>query len=57
MFSGNSEIELEGGSLRSGKRFRSGKRRTTTKRGSCNGTRGEDYELASHLDGGSGDEE
>ena len=58
MFSGNSETELEGGILRSGRIFRSGKRRrTATRRGSCSVTGGEDYELASHLDEGSCDEE
>ena len=58
MFSSNSETELEGGRLRSGKIFRSRKRSSTaTRRGSCSVTRGEDYELVSHLDGGSCDEE
>ena len=58
MFSGNSDTELESGRLRSGTRFRSGKRRRiATRRGSCNATRGEDYELSLHLDGRSCDEE
>ena len=53
MFSGNSETELEGGCLRSAKRFQSGKRiRIETKRGSLSAAKGEDYELASHLDRG-----
>ena len=58
MFPANNGTELEGGCLRSGRRFRSGERRkTVTRRGSCSTTRGEDYELALHLAKGSYDEE
>ena len=58
MFSGNSEIELESGRLRSGKQFRPGKRkRMVTRRGSCSATGGEDYELGLHLNGGSCNQE
>ena len=49
-------MALEGGRLRSGRIFRSGKRRTIT-RGSCNTTRQEDYELNSHFDEVSCDKE
>ena len=52
------ETKLEGGCLRSGRRFQSRKRRrTTTKGGSCSTNRGEDYELVLHFEGGSCDEE
>ena len=58
MFPRDSGDELEAGYLRSGRRFRSGKRRNTiTGRGSCSTTGGEEYELASHLKKGSCDEE
>ena len=58
MFSGNLEIKLESGHLRSGKIFRPGKRRRiATRRGSCSAIGGEDYELESNLDEGSFDEE
>ena len=51
MFPGDGEVELESGRLRSGRIFRFGKRRrTTTRRGSCSMTRGEDYPLVSHFD-------
>ena len=54
MFLGDSETELEVGYLRSGRIFRSGKRRkTVTGRGSCIKTRGEYYELKSHVNIGS----
>ena len=52
------ETKQEGGRLRSGRRFQSGKRRrTTTRRGSCIMIRGEEYKLALHFDEGSCDEE
>ena len=58
MFLIDSENEQEGGRLRNGRRFQSGKRRRTmTRRGSCGTTGGQEYELASHLDVGSCDEE
>ena len=58
MFPGDSGTALEGGCLRSGRRFRSGKiRRIVTRRGSWSTTIGEDYELMSQFDGGSCDEE
>ena len=59
MFLGDSGIELEPGFLRSGRRFKSDKRRKTLLgRGSCNTNQEEEgYELASYLDEGSGDEE
>ena len=58
MFPGDSGTELDVGYLRSGRIFRSGKRRKTViGRGSCNMSRGEDYELMSHFDEGSCDEE
>ena len=57
MFPGDNENELEGGCLRSGRRFWSRQRATTTRRGSCRTTRGEDYELVLHFDEGSCDEE
>ena len=58
MFFSNSEIELESGCLRSGEIFWLGKRRRNAIReGSCSATRGEYYELSSHLDGGSCDKE
>ena len=58
MFPGDSETELESGSLRSGRRFRSRKRRSTvTIRGSHGMTGVEDYDLALHFDKGSCDEE
>ena len=58
MFPGDSGTALEGGCLRSGRRFRSGKRRRiVARRGSCSTNRGEDYEFKSHFDGGSCDEE
>ena len=58
MFPSDNRIELEGGNLRSGRRFQLGKkRRTMTRRGSCSMTRGEDYELTSHFDEGSRDVE
>ena len=51
MFPGDRGTGLEGGNLRSGRRFRSEKRRrTVTRRGSCGTTRGEYYELKSHFD-------
>ena len=53
MFLGDSGTNLEGGRLISGMRFRSGKRRRTfSRRGSCNMTRGEYSELKSHFDNG-----
>ena len=58
MSSGNSEIEIESGRLRSGKIFQLGKRRrTVTRRGSCSATEGKDYELVSHLERGYYDED
>ena len=58
MFLIDSESEQEGGLLRSGRRFRSRKTKMTmTRRGSCSTTRVEDYELMSHFDEGSCDEE
>ena len=58
MFPVDNGTELEGGHLRSGRRFRLRKRRKiVTRRGSCSTTRGEDYELALHLAKGSYDEE
>ena len=58
MFYGNSENELESGFLRSGKIFRSRKRRrNATRRGSCSETIGEEYELVSYLDRGYCNEE
>ena len=58
MFSGNLEIKLESGHLRSGKIFLLGKRRRiATSGGSCSATEGEDYELLLHIDGGSCNEE
>ena len=52
MFSFQNENEQEGGHLRSGRIFWLGKRRrTTTRRGSFNTTKGRDYELAPHLNG------
>ena len=55
MFPRDSGTELESGCLRSGRRFRSRKRRKTLLgRGSCSTTREEEgYELPSHLDEGS----
>ena len=54
MLPSDSETSLEGGHLRSGRRFQSRKRRrTVTKRGSGSITREEDYELTSDFDGGS----
>ena len=56
MFPSDSGTALEGGHLRSGRKFWLGKRRRTmTRRASCSSTRGEDYELTSHFDGGSCD--
>ena len=58
MFPGDNGTELEGGRLRSGRRFWLGNtRRTVTKRRSCNRTGGDDYDLTSHLEGGSCNEE
>ena len=58
MFPRDSRTEIEVGYLRSGRKFRVGKRRkNATGRGSCNTTRGGDYELTSHLDEGSCDGE
>ena len=51
MFLADSGTELEGGRLRSGRIFRSEKRRKiVTRRGSSSMTRGDDYDLESHLD-------
>ena len=53
MFLGDSGTELEVGYLRSGRIFRSGKRRKTMAgRGSCSMNRGEYYDLMSHIDEG-----
>ena len=58
MFFVDSENEQEGTPLRSGRIFRSRKRRKiVTRRGSCTKARGEYYEITSHLDEGSCDEE
>ena len=58
MILGDGEVELEGGRLRSGRIFQSGKRiRITTRRGRCSMTGGEDYELVSHFDESSCDKE
>ena len=58
MVPGDNITELQDSYLRSGRIFRSGKRRKTiTGRGSCSTTRGWDYELASHSDEGSCDKE
>ena len=59
MFPGLGETELESGFLRSGRRFRSGKRRKNLFGwGSCNTEQEEEgYEFASYLDEGSCDEE
>ena len=58
MFPGDSETRIEGGRLRSGRIFRSRKRRrTTTGRGSWSMTELVDYDLASHFDEGFCDEE
>ena len=54
MFYVDSETKQAGGRLRSERRFRLGKGiRNATRRGSCSATRGEDYELVSHIDEGS----
>ena len=58
MFLADSGTELEGGCLRHQRIFLSGKRRKiVTRSGSCSTTRGEDYELTSHFDKGSCDEQ
>ena len=58
MFPGDRGTKLEANYLRSGRIFRSRKRRKTIiGRGICSTTRGEYYEIASHLDEGSCDEE
>ena len=58
MFPRDSGTALEGGRLRSGRQYRSRKRRrTVTRRGSCSTTRGEYYELTSHFDKGPCDKE
>ena len=59
MFPGDSGIELQLGFLRSGRRFKSDKRRKTLLgRGSCSTNRDEEgYYLISYLDEGSCDEE
>ena len=50
MFPDDRDTGEEGGRLRSGRGFWSGKRRkTATKRGCCSATEREDYELAPHL--------
>ena len=58
MFLVDRENEQEGGRLRNGRRFQSGKRRRTiTRRGSCSAIERRDYDLAPHIDGESCDEE
>ena len=58
MFPGDIGNEVEASYLKSGRRFRSGKRRKNfTGRESCSTTRIGDYELASHSDEGSCDKE
>ena len=58
MFLGDSETPLQGGRLRIGRIFRSGKRRRImTRRGCYSATRGEEYELTSHFDEGYCDKE
>ena len=57
MFPSDSETELEGGCLRSGRIFWLGKRiRMTTRRGSYSMIGREDYKLVSHFDVHSCDE-
>ena len=54
MLLGYSGTEIEVRYLRSGRRFRSGKRRKTlVGRGSCSTAIGEYYEIESHVDEGS----
>ena len=54
MFPRDSGTELEAGYLRSGGRFRLGKRRKTVIGiGSCSTTKGEDYKIALQMDKGS----
>ena len=54
MFPNDSGTQQKDGYLRSGRKFRSGKRRNTLKgRGSCSMNKGEYCDLASHVDGGS----
>ena len=58
MFTRYTGTEIEDGYLRTTRRFRPWKRRkTVTWRRSCSTTRGWDYELTSHLEEGSCDEE
>ena len=59
MFPGDSGVELKASYLRSGRIFRSGKRRRriVIGRGSCSMIGGEDYEIVSHVDKSSCDEE
>ena len=58
MFPGDSGTELEAGYLRSGRNFRSRKRKNTAiGRGSCSTTRGEDYNITSHVGEGYCNEE
>ena len=58
MFPRDNGTELEAGYLRSGRRFRSRKRRKTLLgRGNFSTTREEDYDLRSHVDEGYYDEE
>ena len=51
MFPRDRRTELEVGYLRSGRIFRSGKRRkVVTQRGSCSMNRGEGYNISLHVD-------
>ena len=57
MFPRDTGTEIQVGYLRSGRRFRLGKRREIViGRGSCSTTRGGDYKLALHSNEGSCDE-
>ena len=58
MFPSDRGIALEGGRLRSGNRFWSGKiRRAVTRSGSCSMNRGQEFEFTSHIDGDSSKDE
>ena len=58
MFLRDKGTTLEGGRLRSGRRFLSGKRRRiVTRRGSCSKIRGEDCDIVSHFERGPYDKE
>ena len=58
MFYGDSGTALEGGRIRSGRRFRSRKRgKNMIRRGIFSMNRGEDYDFTLHFDEGSCDEE